>query len=147
MVPTWCMSKPTGFETGAFVAIDMGGTNLRVCEINLPDSPGEFDIIQSKYRMPEGLKTGFADALWAYVADCIQQFVDFHHEGENIGQLPLGFTFSYPVSQDFIDHGELQRWTKGFDVDGVEGHDIVPQFEKALKERVSQVFGSNKTPN
>lgn len=137
MVPTWCMAFPTGNETGSFLAIDMGGTNLRVCEISLPESVGEFDIIQSKYKMPEALKTGSAEELWAYVADCIEQFINYHHEGENIGQLPLGFTFSYPVTQDSIDHGVLQRWTKGFDVNDVEGHDVVPQFEAALAKRVS----------
>jgi hexokinase len=140
MVPTWCMAFPTGHEQGAFLAIDMGGTNLRVCEVNLPEAVGEFDIIQSKYRMPEELKTGSADELWAYVADCIQQFVDHHHEGEDFAQLPLGFTFSYPVSQESIDHGVLQRWTKGFDVAGVEGEDVVPQFQKALEERVCRLL-------
>jgi hexokinase len=138
MVPTWCMSKPDGNETGAFLAIDMGGTNLRVCEITLLDQPGKFDIIQSKYRMPEDLKTGTADQLWDYVADCIKQFIDYHHADQSLPALPLGFTFSYPVSQTSIDHGELQRWTKGFDIDGVEGHDVVPQFQKALEAKVSE---------
>ncbi|KAK0883536.1 hexokinase, partial [Friedmanniomyces endolithicus] len=69
MNPTWCMGFPTGNETGTFLALDMGGTNLRVCEINLPEEKGEFDIIQSKYRLPEDLKTGTADELWAYIAD------------------------------------------------------------------------------
>jgi hexokinase len=50
--------------------------------------------------------------------------------------LPLGFTFSYPAHQDYIDHAVLQRWTKGFDIDGVEGFDVVPQFEAALKRKV-----------
>jgi hexokinase len=135
MNPTWCMGFPTGYETGTFLALDMGGTNLRVCEINLPEEKGEFDIIQSKYRMPEELKTGNADELWGYVADCLQQFIEYHHEGEKLEKLPLGFTFSYPASQDYIDHGVLQRWTKGFDIDGVEGKDVVPPFEKALEER------------
>jgi hexokinase len=140
MVPTWCMSKPTGHESGSFLAIDMGGTNLRVCEITLPEAVGEFEIIQSKYRMPEALKTGTADALWEYVADCLEQFIKFHHEDENVGKLPLGFTFSYPVTQNSIDHGELQRWTKGFDVAGVEGQDVVPQFEKALNAKVCCLY-------
>jgi hexokinase len=139
MIPTWCMAFPTGHETGTFLAIDMGGTNLRVCEISLPEAVGEFDIIQSKYRMPEELKTGSADELWAYVADCIEQFITYHHEGEHLGQLPLGFTFSYPVTQETIDHGVLQRWTKGFDVDGIEGEDVVPQFENALAAKVSRL--------
>ncbi|KAI7035854.1 Hexokinase, partial [Hortaea werneckii] len=96
---------------------------------------GEFDIIQSKYRMPEELKSGNADELWGYIADCLQQFIEYHHEGEKLDKLPLGFTFSYPATQDYIDHGVLQRWTKGFDIDGVEGKDVVPPFEKALAER------------
>ena len=48
----------------------------------------------------------------------------------------LGFTFSYPATQDYIDHGVLQRWTKGFDIDGVEGHNVVPMFEAAIAKRV-----------
>ncbi|KAI5363809.1 putative hexokinase, ATPase, nucleotide binding domain-containing protein [Septoria linicola] len=135
MNPTWVMGFPNGHETGTFLALDMGGTNLRVCEINLPEEKGEFDIIQSKYRMPEELKTGNADELWGYIADCLQQFIEYHHEGEKLDKLPLGFTFSYPATQDYIDHGVLQRWTKGFDIDGVEGKDVVPPFEKALEER------------
>lgn len=37
MNPTWVMNMPTGYETGTFLAIDMGGTNLRICEITLPE--------------------------------------------------------------------------------------------------------------
>ncbi|KAI9673936.1 MAG: hexokinase A [Caeruleum heppii] len=135
MNPTWVMSFPTGHETGTFLALDMGGTNLRVCEIELIEEKGEFDITQSKYRMPEELKSGTADELWEYVADCLQQFIEYHHEGEDLEKMNLGFTFSYPASQDYIDHGVLQRWTKGFDIDGVEGKDIVPMFEAALAKR------------
>lgn len=135
MNPTWCLGYPDGYETGTFLALDMGGTNLRVCEIRLPEGKGEFDVTQSKYRMPEELKTGSSDELWEYIADCLQQFIEYHHEGEKLDQLPLGFTFSYPCTQDYIDHGVLQRWTKGFDISGVEGEDVVPPFEKALKER------------
>jgi hexokinase len=137
MNPTWVMGVPDGNETGKFLAIDMGGTNLRICEVDLLKEKGEFDIIQSKYRMPEELKTGTGEELWGYIADCLQQFVDYHHEDEHLDQMPLGFTFSYPATQEYIDHGVLQRWTKGFDVKGVEGNDVVEPFEAALKERVS----------
>lgn len=130
------MSFPDGNETGTFLALDMGGTNLRVCEIILTDQKSEFDIIQSKYRMPEELKTGESEELWEYIADCLQQFIESHHEKEKIQEMHLGFTFSYPATQDFIDHGVLQRWTKGFDIAGVEGENIVPMFEAALKKRV-----------
>jgi hexokinase len=133
---TWVLGFPDGKETGTFLALDMGGTNLRVCEITLTEEKGGFDIIQSKYRMPEELKTGEAEELWQYIVDCVEQFIQFHHENENLSKLPLGFTFSYPATQDYIDHGVLQRWTKGFDIDGVEGKDVVPPLEKVFKERV-----------
>ncbi|KAL1961838.1 hypothetical protein VTN77DRAFT_1007 [Rasamsonia byssochlamydoides] len=132
---TWVFGFPSGEETGTFLALDMGGTNLRVCEIVLTEEKGEFDITQSKYRIPEELKTGTAEELWEYMADCVQQFLEYHHDGEKLSNLPLGFTFSYPATQEYIDHGVLQRWTKGFDIEGVEGQDVVPQFEEALRKR------------
>jgi hexokinase len=133
---TWVMGFPTGNEQGAFLALDMGGTNLRVCEIVLSEKMREFDVIQSKYRIPVELKTGRADELWEYIADCVQQFIEYHRGGEKLPDFPLGFTFSYPATQDYIDHGVLQRWTKGFDVDGVEGEDVVPMLEAELAKRV-----------
>jgi len=143
MNPTWVMSFPTGYETGTYLALDMGGTNLRVCEITLTEAKSEFDIIQSKYRMPEELKTGDAEELWEYIADCLKQFIVTHHgDTEKMGKLPLGFTFSYPATQNYVDEGILQRWTKGFDIDGVEGHNVVPMFEAALERRVRRYKGS-----
>lgn len=132
---TWVMGYPTGQETGQFLALDMGGTNLRVCEVILTEEKGEFEIIQSKYRLPEELKTGEGEELWEYIADCLQQFIEYHHENESLGEFPLGFTFSYPATQECIDHGVLQRWTKGFDIKNVEGRDVVPDFEAALKRK------------
>ena len=132
------MGFPDGNETGTFLALDMGGTNLRVCEITLLEEKGAFDIVQSKYKMPEELKTGEGDDLWEYIADCIQQFLEYHHEIEDLekaDKIPIGFTFSFPATQNFIDHGILQRWTKGFDISGVEGKDVAPLFTAALSKR------------
>ncbi len=132
------MGYPDGHETGTYLALDMGGTNLRVCEIILPEEKGAFDIIQSKYKMPDELKTGESEELWEYIADCIQQFIEYHHEVEDLEELdkiPLGFTFSFPATQKYIDNGVLQRWTKGFDISGVEGKDVAPLFEAAIDKR------------
>ena len=45
------MGFPDGGENGAFLALDMGGTNLRVCEVVLCKDTRKVDMIQSKYRM------------------------------------------------------------------------------------------------
>jgi hexokinase len=138
------MSTPTGHETGEYLALDMGGTNLRVCQVTLTEQKSEVDVVQLKCRIGEDLKTGVADELWEYIADCLQQFIETHHDGLVANTIPLAFTFSYPVTQHYIDEGILQRWTKGFHIDGVEGQNVVPMFEAALSQRVGRF--SSQTP-
>lgn len=138
MNPTWCVGLPTGHEEGAFLALDLGGTNLRVCEIILTGAKGGFEIIQSKYKLPKDLKTGSEQQLWEFITGCVQEFLHYHRESiASLDTLPLGFTFSFPSKQDYIDHGILQTWTKGFDIRGVEGQDVVQQFAAALERKVS----------
>lgn len=138
MNPTWVIGYPTGDECGTYLALDVGGTNLRVCEVELPEEKGQFEIYQSKYRLPDEIKVGDGDQLWDYMAECVKQFLVANHGGEDLStlpEMPLGFTFSYPCQQNAIDHGILQRWTKGFDIDNVEGRDVVPLFEAALQRK------------
>lgn len=143
MNTTWVIGYPTGHECGTYLALDMGGTNLRVCEVELPEEKGQFEIYQSKYRLPDEVKVGDGDRLWDYMAECVKQFLIANHETDDLSQIPempLGFTFSYPCEQHAIDHGILQRWTKGFDIDDVEGRDVVPIFEAALMRKVRVLF-------
>lgn len=37
----------------------------------------------------------------------------------------VGFCFSFAVEQQALNSGKLMGWTKGFDVDGVIGKDVV----------------------
>lgn len=146
---TWVMGYPTGHEKGKFLTIDMGGTNLRICQVTLTEGKGKYDIIQSKYEMAHHLKTSTADELWSFIADCTGKFIEEHQlvDEHTEEKLPLAFTFSYPVTQPTIRNGILQRWTKDFDVKGVEGHDVVPQFEAALDKRVSLRLSRDKHPS
>ncbi|ODQ65024.1 hypothetical protein NADFUDRAFT_51623 [Nadsonia fulvescens var. elongata DSM 6958] len=151
MNPTWILDKPTGSEIGNYLALDLGGTNLRVVHVIL-DGNRHWDCIQSKYKLPATLKTDTSEKLWAFIAECLEKFLRDNREllladkynGPELVQrradnsnpsVHLGFTFSYPVTQKAIDHGVLQRWTKGFSIDGVEGQDVVPLLNKALQER------------
>jgi len=139
MIPTYVFGWPTGKETGDFLALDLGGTNLRVCLVTLQGS-GQFEITQSKYRLSEEQKNGDGQALFDFCAECLKIFVDtnFASDGETPiaeGQiLPLGFTFSYPCNQERIDHGELIRWTKGINVANTEGRDVAEMFTKSLEK-------------
>ena len=49
--------------------------------------------------------------------------------------VPLGFTFSFPVEQSAIDSGKLLTWTKGFNVKGVVGQDVVKLLQDAFDRK------------
>ncbi|KAL3229296.1 Hexokinase-1 [Nakaseomyces bracarensis] len=135
MIPGWVMEFPTGKESGDYLAIDMGGTNLRVVLVKL-GGDRTFDITQSKYKLPASMRTTQNhEELWSFIADSLQAFLEEQFPEGVKEKLPLGFTFSYPASQDRINMGVLQRWTKGFDIPGVEGHDVVPFLKAQLDKR------------
>lgn len=133
MIPTWVADYPTGKETGTYMALDMGGTNLRVAEITLNGARG-FDVVQSKYKMEESLKTGNAQQLFSFIAECIGNFMEFYHP-DSKDNVSVGFTFSFPCTQPTLNSGILQRWTKGFDITGVEGENVVTLLQNAIDER------------
>ncbi|SGZ54758.1 CIC11C00000001948 [Sungouiella intermedia] len=133
MIPGWVLDFPTGQETGNYLAIDLGGTNLRVVLVKLLGDH-KFDTTQSKFALPKTMREATSDELWDFIADCLKKFIDeFFPEGVS-APLPLGFTFSYPASQDKITEGILQRWTKGFNISGVEGKDVVPMLQSAIEK-------------
>lgn len=133
MIPGWVLDFPTGQETGNYLAIDLGGTNLRVVLVRLLGNH-KFDTTQSKYALPKHMREATADQLWDFIAECLKKFVDEFFPDGVTKALPLGFTFSYPASQDNITEGILQRWTKGFNISGVEGKDVVPMLQDSLKK-------------
>jgi len=134
MLPTWVMDFPTGEETGDYLAIDLGGTNIRVILVRLLGNR-KFDTIQSKYVLPKWIRTSTSNELWLFIAQCVKTFIDeeFDYRESPEDPIPLGFTFSYPAFQSRINSGVLQRWTKGFDIPDVEGHDVVPMLQDALE--------------
>ncbi|AET40409.1 hexokinase 2 Ecym_6001 [Eremothecium cymbalariae DBVPG len=134
MIPGWVMDYPTGKETGNYLAIDLGGTNLRVVLVTLGGNH-DFDTTQSKYKIPSHIRTTQNhEELWMFVAESLKAFLEDQFPDGVKENFPLGFTFSYPASQDKINEGILQRWTKGFDIPNVEGQDVVPMLQKCLND-------------
>jgi len=137
MIPTFVFGWPEGQEIGDYLALDLGGTNLRVCLVTL-QGDGKFEVAQAKYRLTEEQKHEDAQKLFDFCAECLKTFLEANI-GEEKGslikpgqELPLGFTFSYPCIQNKIDHGQLIRWTKGFAAPNAEGEDIAEMFRHSL---------------
>src|SRR5690242_1901264 len=142
MHQTWVHHLPSGNERGTYLTLDLGGTNLRVCEITLhghaKTGKEKVDLKQEQYKLPQELKTGDADGLWDFIAAKLEDFVKqkgIRNYYTQSRPMPLGITFSYPATQARIDHAVLKTWTKGFDIAGVENHDVAQQLRDKIAAR------------
>ncbi|MCU0651324.1 MAG: hypothetical protein MUC39_00010 [Candidatus Omnitrophica bacterium] len=131
MIPAY-VAKPTGEERGKYIALDLGGTNFRVLELELkgkgrmsPPEEKKF-ILEKKYTIGEGRD------LFDFIAKCVKDFISTRKiaQGE---KREIGFTFSFPVKQTGIASGILVNWTKDFSARGVEGRDVIKMLGDALK--------------
>ncbi|KAI9346648.1 hexokinase-domain-containing protein [Pilaira anomala] len=137
MIPSFVTGRPTGEEKGKYLALDLGGTNLRVCEFELKGN-GEFSVHQQKYVVAEELKTGDMRRLCDFIADCVDNFITEYGTHHIQDKLQLGFTFSFPVNQTDINRGTLMHWTKGFNCSNAINKDVVIMLQDSfLRKNIS----------
>lgn len=144
--------SPLIIYQGLYLAVDLGGTNFRVCSINL-HGDSTFDLTQSKVAIPRELMLASSHKdLFKFLAKQIEIFLETHHNEHfeatvrrrrltgTSGQyrreeiFDLGFTFSFPVNQTSINRGTLIRWTKGFDIPDAVGQDVCLMLQDAIDE-------------
>ena len=128
---------PSGNEQGEFLALDFGGTNVRVSRIKL-NGGGEFEeikrvgeplIVEGKYDYIG--KNSTAEQMFDFLAKLIDEAID----GDHNTKFYLGHTFSFPSTQDNLNDARLIIWTKEFATPGVEGEVVNDLLNAALKRR------------
>lgn len=147
-IPTYVTAVPNGTEKGLYMAVDLGGTNFRVCSIQLHGNT-TFSLTQSKVAIPKSLMVAkTSHELFGFLAKQIESFLKAHHGDHYTSHkerrssymhgahdedvFSLGFTFSFPVQQSGINKGTLIRWTKGFDIHDTVGKDVCALLQKEI---------------
>lgn len=133
MLPAY-VARPSGRETGSFLAIDLGGTNFRILEVVLKGNGRTRPPHVMKFKIQRRYREGSGEKLFDFIAGCVEKFmrernIDLRDRRE------LGFTFSFPVKQTGVAAGKLICWTKGFHAKGVVGEDVVGFLSRALEKR------------
>lgn len=130
------------------MAVDLGGTNFRVCSIQLHGNT-TFSLAQSKVKIPKELMVAkTSKELFSFLAKQIESFLKKHHHEQYKSHVErrgsqvegwrdeavfsMGFTFSFPVHQVGINSGYLIRWTKGFDIHDAVGKDICAMLQHEI---------------
>ncbi|OAP64860.1 hypothetical protein AYL99_00832 [Fonsecaea erecta] len=143
-LPTPVTKLPTGHETGQFLAIDVGGTNLRVAFIELLGDAEELlptangversretirnaqrprvrRTLEKAWPIGEHLKMDKTEDLFAWIGDCIAEVVGDRLTSD-MGkvavpdELPMGITFSFPMMQTELSAATLMPMGKGFTI-------------------------------
>lgn len=88
--------------------------------------------MDEKKEVSDALKKSDQDQLFGFIADSLNDFKKDHGITAN---LPLGFTFSFPVHQTGLTEGTLMHWTKDFKATNCEGNDVVEMLCNAIKAK------------
>lgn len=133
MLPSY-ISVPTGKEKGEFLALDFGGTNVRVLLIELLGN-GSYKVLRKvgKPLVFDGVydfvgADANAEELFDFIAALIDEVIGDMRDK----MLLLGHTFSFPSQQTNLYDACLITWTKEFAVQGVEGKIVNDLLTAAL---------------
>ena len=128
---------PDGNETGEYLALDFGGTNVRVLRIRL-EGNGKFEVLK---KVAKPLKVAgvydfigegsTAEQMFDFIAGLVDEAVDGNHETKYF----LGHTFSFPSEQSNLYNAKLIIWTKEFATAGVEGKVVNDLLKEALERQ------------
>lgn len=130
------LSPPSGNEKGNYTAIDFGGSNLRVMQIQLRGQ-GSYRIVKQLSRPlqdPQGRYDFTAphisgSDIFGWAADLVAELLT------GVSTDGLGFTFSFPMQQQSIESACLLSWTKELKPAGTIGQDPAIMLSDALKSR------------
>lgn len=139
MLPSY-IGKPDGRETGVFMALDFGGTNVRVAEVQLYGNGKTVIKRMNKVSLRNeaagydytGADTHVRD-LFSFIARQVAVIAD----GD---ERKLGHSFSYASRQIAIGRAEFLGWSKEIKVAGVERQDINKLLdEELIKQNIRTV--------
>ncbi|KAI8376299.1 uncharacterized protein BYT42DRAFT_499015 [Radiomyces spectabilis] len=141
MIPSFVTKLPNGNETGTFLSMDLGGTNLRVSAVQL-QGDGRVDVLEVKRAATTELKTGKGSVFFDWIADTVEELITkkarhlFSEEEVSAKKtLNLGVCWSFPVDQTAVDRGTVLRMGKGFTLEDVEGHDLADLMHAAFERK------------
>lgn len=123
-------SIPTGTERGQYLAVDLGGSNCRICLVDLRGD-STFGVLQRKHSVPSHVMVNSSyRPLFDFIAQKISDFLELHP-----GSYSLGFTFSFTCEQTSLASGRLIRWDKGWDIPEAIGRDPCVLLQEAIDRK------------
>jgi len=143
MLPSFSHQLPTGEESGQYLALDVGGSNLRVALVQLSgrDENGKQEskiLSKKKFPIDTAIKDLEGTAFFDWMALRVCETVSKGLERESSPEAPLSMAlaWSFPIEQTSLGAGKLQAMGKGFMANqGLIGQDLGEIVKAACKKQ------------
>ncbi|KAK0709597.1 hypothetical protein B0T26DRAFT_653832 [Lasiosphaeria miniovina] len=143
MLPSYNHQLPSGTERGRYLALDVGGSTLRVALVELKGretaSKSETVIIRIDcFRIDNDVRSLRGAAFFDWMAERIQQTVaqDGGQSYSLMNPLLMGLAWSFPIEQTSSKGGILSGMGKGFlAAEGLLGQDLGEIIKNACQKR------------
>nr|XP_036587039.1 hexokinase-1 [Colletotrichum truncatum]KAF6797769.1 hexokinase-1 [Colletotrichum truncatum] len=128
MLPSYNHQLPGGHEVGQYLALDVGGSTLRVALVELRgrDAKGkESEIVRlSSFVIDADIRNLEGMAFFNWMADRVLETVS--KDGEDPSRpMPMAVSWSFPIDQTSLGGGRIHGMGKGFlAADGLMGQDL-----------------------
>lgn len=149
---------PTGNEKGTYLALEISGVDIYVCQVKLKGEGGKLAINQYQYEIPDDLSTGNdISILIDYVADCVSDFqrrvsgspssttdttpqtvsAQHHQQPSPPDQTvySMAISLGFAVRQTGLDRGTFIALEHGFEFPNVIGRDVVDLFQSRFQAK------------
>ena len=140
MLPSYQHTLPSGEEKGDFLALDVGGSTLRIALVRLGGRDG--DGLQMKrsrsFVIDEDVRRLRGEEFFDWMAGKISEMkVEYNFiSGTSEQRLEMGMAWSFPIEQTSPSSGRLLKMGKGFRADhGIEGEDLGELIMRACRRR------------
>ncbi|KAI0980404.1 hypothetical protein GJ496_002331 [Pomphorhynchus laevis] len=131
MLPVYVNRLPKSFLNGKYLALDLGGTNFRIAEVNFRDD-GNIEEQSKVYVIPDRIIMDEGTELFAYVATCLGGFMRIRNLAYRKSKLPVAFCFSFPCRYADIRNATLIHWVKGFKCKNTCGKNVGEMLQNAM---------------
>lgn len=138
LLPSFHYQLPSGTECGKFIALDLGGTTLRVALIKLCGnihSGKKSEILNIKsFKITSSVKALSGHCFFQWMAERIEETLVDQDLFNSI--FPMGISWSFPIEQTSHRSGRLMEMGKGFSAaDGLIKQDLGKLIQDCCRDR------------
>lgn len=139
MLPSFTHTLPTGTEMGTYLALDVGGSTLRISLVELSGKDGGMQSRLTKsVFISEEVKRLRGKEFFAWMAENIDDALSSDNRRYGYGEEPLltGLSWSFPLEQTSVGGARILPMGKGFLCsEGITGHDLGELISEACSKR------------